>query len=119
MKLLSILPICLTVVACANSGADYQPILDGTQTVAYREDLAACQSLARNQSQFDRETLEGTILGAGTGAAIGELDDDASALGGAMMGAVAGGLAGSVNASERREAIVIECLRGRGHRVVG
>jgi hypothetical protein len=24
-----------------------------------------------------------------------------------------------VNASERREAIVVECLRGRGHRVVG
>jgi hypothetical protein len=32
---------------------------------------------------------------------------------------VAGGAAGAVNATERREAIVTQCLRGRGHRVVG
>lgn len=119
MKLLFIIPACLTVAACADSGADYQPILDGAPTAAYRADLVACQSLARNQRQFDRETLGATVLGAGAGAALGELDDDGDALGGAVAGALAGGAAGAVNASQRREAIVLECLRGRGHRVVG
>lgn len=119
MKFLMIIPACLTVAACADSGANYQPILDGTPTAAYRTDLAACQSLARNQNQFDQETLGATLMGAGAGAALGELDDDGDALGGAVAGALAGGVAGAVNASERREAIVLECLRGRGHRVVG
>lgn len=119
MKFLMIIPACLIVAACADSGANYQPILDGTPTAAYRTDLAACQSLARNQNQFDQETLGATLMGAGAGAALGELDDDGDALGGAVAGALAGGVAGAVNASERREAIVLECLRGRGHRVVG
>ncbi len=118
MKYLTTLPVLLTVAACADSGANYQPILDGTPTAAYRADLATCQSLARNQNQFDQEALKATVTGAGVGAAIGELDDD-NALGGAVAGALAVGSARAVNAGERREAIVVACLRGRGHRVVG
>lgn len=119
MKFLMIIPACLTVAACADSGANYTPILDGAPTAAYRSDLAACQALARNQNQFDQETLGATVLGAGAGAVLGEVDQDGDALGGAVVGALAGGAAGAVNASERREAIVVECLRGRGHRIVG
>jgi len=119
MKLLMTLPVFLTVAACADSGANYQPILDGTPNAAYQADLAACQSLARNQTQFDQETFGATVLGAGAGAALGKFDDDGDALGGAVAGALAGGAASAVNAGERREAIVVECLRGRGHRVVG
>jgi uncharacterized protein YcfJ len=106
------------VAACADSGANYQPILDGTPTAAYQADLTACQALARNQNQFDQETMAATVLGAGVGAALGEADSG-DALGGAVAGALAGGVSSAVDASERREAIVIECLRGRGHRVVG
>jgi len=89
------------MAACAESGANYQPILDGAPTPAYQADLTACQALARNQNQFDQETMAATVLGAGVGAALGEADS-----GDALGGAVAGALA-------------IECLRGRGHRVVG
>lgn len=106
------------VAACADSGANYQPILDGTPTAAYQADLTACQALARNQNQFDQETMAATVLGAGVGAALGEADGG-DALGGAVAGALAGGVSSAVDASERREAIVVECLRGRGHRVVG
>ncbi len=107
------------VAACADHGANYEPILDGAPTRAYRADLAACQTLARNQNQFDHETAGAAVLGAGVGAALGAADDDGDALGGAVVGALAGGMSGAVDAGERREAIVIECLRGRGHRVVG
>lgn len=119
MKFPMIIPACLTMAACADSGAKYQPVLDGAPTAAYRADLASCQSLARNQDQFDQKTLGATLLGAGAGAALGELDDDGDVLGGAVAGALAGGAAGAVNASQRREAIIVHCLRGRGHRVVG
>lgn len=119
MKSLLIFPAMLAVAACADSGANYQPILDGPATPAYRTDLAACQALARNQSQLDQETLGAAALGAGAGAVLSEVDDEADALGGAIVGALAGGAASAVNVSERREAIVVECLRGRGHRVAG
>lgn len=119
MKFLIVIPAVLAVAACADSGANYQPILDGQPTAAFQSDLAACQTLARNQKQFDQETVGAAVLGAGAGAVLGEVDDEGDALGGAIVGALAGGAAGAVNASERREAIVVECLRGRGHRVVG
>lgn len=119
MKYLIAISAALAVAACADSGANYQPILDGQPTAAFQSDLSACQGLARNQNQFDQETFGAAVLGAGAGAVLGEIDDEADALGGAIVGALAGGAAGAVSASERREAIVVECLRGRGHRVVG
>lgn len=117
------LPATLAAVAlltaCADTGANYTPILDGEPTAAFQSDLAACQALARNQKQFDHDTMAAALLGAGAGAVLGELDDDGDALGGAIAGAVAGGAASAVDASDRREDIVLNCLRGRGHRVVG
>ncbi len=106
-----------------NMGSGYQPILDGPASATYRADLAACQQLAADQSQFDQETLAAAALGAGAGALLGIADDSMSdeegAFGGAIVGAVVGGAAGWASATERREAIVVRCLQGRGHRVVG
>ena len=106
------------VAACADSGANYQPILDGAPTQTYQADLDACQALARNQTQFDEDTIAASVLGAGVGAVLGEVDSG-DPLEGAIAGALAGGVSGAVDASEKRQSIVIECLRGRGHRVVG
>ena len=117
ISLLTLLPAVLA--ACANSGANYTPILDGPQTAAFQGDLSACQSLARNQRQFDQESAGAVVLGAGAGAFRGAEADDGDAGSGAIAGGLAGGVAGAVNAIERREAIVVKCLRGRGHRVVG
>jgi uncharacterized protein YcfJ len=119
MKPLFTLPMIAFVAACANSGADYQPVLDGPRSVGFQSDLSACRTLAKRQSQFDRNTMASAALGAGTGAVLGELDNDGDALAGAVIGALAGGAAGAVEASERREGIVKECMRGRGHNVVG
>lgn len=119
MKTTPIIAAALAVLAaCADTGANYVPILDGAPSATYPADLAACQGLARSQSQFDHERLAATALGAGAGALLGEAESG-DALGGAVAGALAGGVASSVDVSQRREAIVVECLRGRGHRVVG
>lgn len=117
-KTLMIAAALPVLAACADSGANYQPILDGALSETYQADLAACQALARNQNQFDQERVAATVLGAGAGAILGEADSG-DALGGAVAGALAGSVASSVDVNERREAIVIECLQGRGHRVVG
>lgn len=119
MKPLFALPALALIAACGNSGANYRPILDGAPTAGFQADLAACQSLARSQKQLNREALGAAALGAGAGAVLGKADDDGTALGGAVAGALAGGVATAVNANEKRQAIVVECLRGRGHRVVG
>jgi uncharacterized protein YcfJ len=117
--ILSLLAASVLLAACAESGANYTPILDGAPSATFERDLGDCQNLARDQSQFDQETVAAAVLGAGAGAVLGELSDDADALGGAVAGAVAGGTASAVDATQRREDIVVECLRGRGHRVVG
>ena len=121
----TILPLCaggLMLAACADTGANYTPILDGAPTVSFSDDLAECQALARDQKQFDHETMAAATLGAGAGAVFGAMDGDmdpvGSAVGGAVAGALAGGVASAVDVTERREAIVVACLRGRGHRVV-
>lgn len=107
------------LAGCEGTGASYTPILDGAPSAAFSSDLAECQALARNQRQFDQETMAAAVLGAGVGAVLGTVDDDADAAGGAIAGALAGGTSVAVDVSERREGIVVECLRGRGHRVVG
>lgn len=106
------------LAACADQGAGYRPILDGVATAGFETDLAACQSLARNQIQFDQETMAAAGLGAGVGAVLGQAEGE-DALGGAVAGALAGGIAAAVEGAEARKSIVIACMKGRGHAVVG
>ncbi|GGL81750.1 hypothetical protein [Wenxinia marina] len=117
LSLTILLPLLLA--ACADGGSDYTPIVDGVSTAAFQSDLAACQALSRDQRAFDQETAAAAALGAGVGALLGAADDDATAASGAIAGALAGGVASAVDVSDQREAIVVECLRGRGHRVAG
>lgn len=120
MKHTLLLPLAVALLsACDDTGANYRPILDGAPTAAYERDLAACQTLARDQRQFDQEAVAAAVLGAGVGAVLGSFSDEADAAGGAIAGGLAGGASVAVDNSDRREAIVIQCLRGRGHRVVG
>ena len=107
------------IAACAESGANHTPVLDGPPKPGYAADLQSCRALAKNQKQFDQETAGAALLGAGAGALLGELDNDGDAVGGMIAGALAGGAAGAVNASERRKLTLLQCLKGRGHRVVG
>ncbi|WP_342077088.1 glycine zipper family protein [Yoonia sp. SS1-5] len=121
MKLFYILALCplIAIAGCADSGAAYTPILDGPPQPSFQSDLQACQGLARNQSQFDQETAAAAVLGGGVGALLGRFDDDTTVAEGLVGGVLAGGVAAAVDANDRREAIVMACLKGRGHRVVG
>lgn len=120
MKPIMIAPLCLTAMlgACAQMGTDVEPILDGPPTMQFQSDLSACRNLARSQSHLDHETLAAAAIGAGIGGVLGHIDDEGDALGGAMVGALAGTVAGVSDASDTREDVVLNCLRGRGHAVV-
>ena len=64
MKFYHFIPAIAIVSACASSGANYRPILDGAPSAQFNADLAECQALAQNQRQFDQETTGAAAIGA-------------------------------------------------------
>ena len=119
-------PITVVVVlgaflgGCAGSGSSYVPVVDGTQSHAFDRDLLACQQVAKQLKFNNGDVRSNAALGAGVGAVIGAVD---SGIEGAIVGAVLGGaLEGGGRAWEvrdERKGIVINCMAGRGHNIVG
>jgi len=105
----------LFTAACA----DYTPILDGPEGDTYQSDLAACQSLAANQEQFNQEALGAAVAGGLLGAAVADHDGSATAVEGLIGGALIAYVMAQIETVEEKEDIVIACMQGRGHRVVG
>lgn len=121
LKKLSIVPLFSLVVACTNTGASYQPVIDGPVGPNYSFDLAQCQQLAASQPVVNSGTAGKTAAGAGVGAATGLIVGDSSdaLLKGAAVGAVAGLASSAYENNAQREVIIRNCMRGRGYKVVG
>ncbi|MGB0506708.1 MAG: glycine zipper family protein [Pikeienuella sp.] len=118
----------LTLTACGQSGADYVPLVD-QKSPAFGDDLAACQSLAQRKEYFNDEVKSEAAKGAVVGGALtgliagidgGSVEDGIAGLliGGLIGGAVEGGAAAWDTSYERRD-IVVRCMQGRGHNVLG
>lgn len=107
------------LTACGQMGADVVPVLDGPAQAGYAQDLDQCRALARAQKHLDQDTMASAVIGAGIGAALGAVDESGSLEGGLAIGLLTGGAQGLSDAALKREAIVLDCLRGRGHNVVG
>jgi hypothetical protein len=118
---LSIVPALCLVAACANTGANYTPVIDGPVGPNYSNDLAQCQALAASGATVDGSTAGAAAAGAGLGAASSViLNDNSDDLGrAAAVGALAGVTSDVINKNANRETIVKNCMRGRGYRVVG
>ncbi|WP_420584509.1 glycine zipper family protein [Ruegeria sp.] len=116
-----ILPAILVVGACTNSGANYQPIVDGPVGPNYNADLAQCQALARQQGVVDGNTAGAAAIGAaGAAGTKAIIDDSASDLGrAAVAGALVGAGASAISNTQNQEVIVRNCMRNRGYAVVG
>lgn len=117
LTILSALPL-LAATACAEFGSDYQPILDGPVDAAFQSDLAGCQALARNQS-FNEDTVGAAVAGGVVGGVLGNHESSVTSAEGALAGAAFGLIGGLIDETEKRQSIVLECMKGRGHRVVG
>jgi len=108
--------------ACAGGGAAYVPILDRPSASA-DADLADCQALAEQRSYDNADTRTGALIGAGLGGLVGlsnsydgDFDDF---VGGALIGGALGGGSAALQTREERKHIVLSCMAGRGHRVLG
>lgn len=120
-RYLAAIPVIALVAACSNMGASYTPVIDGPVGPNYASDLAACQSLARQQGAVGGNTagaaLAGAAVGGGTAAIVnnkGSNARDAAAVG----ALVAGGASVASNVSHQ-QTIVRNCMRSRGYNVVG
>ncbi|MEO9779311.1 MAG: glycine zipper family protein [Sedimentitalea sp.] len=121
LSLLVTLPALFLATACANSGANYTPVIDGPKGPNYEADLAACQQLAASGGVVDGQVAGSTAAGAGIGAAStviwnGNSDNLGEA---AAVGAIAGLASGIARQNNSRENIVRNCMAGRGYRVLG
>jgi len=118
LGILSLSALGMLTTACAtNSGANYTPIVDGPYAPNFGPDLTACQALSKEQSLINGDTQNDMLIGAVLGGLLGSADGDA--VEGALVGAAAGGGSGAYESHKQRKDVVINCMRGRGHRIVG
>lgn len=120
-KTISAIPLVAVLAACATSGANYQPVVDGAVGPNYSNDLAACQALAAQQGAFDSNTgaaaATGAALAGGTTAVFNNKGTNARDA--ALIGAAAGVAGGALQQQQNKENIVKSCMRQRGYNVVG
>jgi hypothetical protein len=119
----SALPLVILIAACANSGANYVPIIDGPLGENYSNDLAQCQGIAASPPAVDGSTAGAAATGAGVAAASSAIFNGTGSgnnIGeAAAVGAIIGVTGNAIQKNQQREVIVRNCMRGRGYNVVG
>ncbi|MDE0590100.1 glycine zipper family protein [Halocynthiibacter sp. C4] len=120
-KLISAAPIILSIAACTNTGASYQPVIDGPVGPNYGADLAYCQNLAAQQGALSSDTAGKAAAGAGVAAASTAVfaNEGNNVRDAAILGAAAGVTAGALDQNSKKEAIIRNCMAQRGYKVVG
>mgnify|MGYP000433393994 CR=1 FL=1 len=118
-----LLSLGVTVVflnGCSNTGADYRPIVDGGDSAVYESDLSECAAVADQRGYLNGDVQNAALLGTGLGAIVGGLSDGwGGALVGGVIGAAGGAGAEAWDTQDERKQIVKNCMKGRGHNVVG
>ncbi|MGI9492264.1 MAG: glycine zipper family protein [Geminicoccaceae bacterium] len=84
-SILMISAISVSLGACSNTAARYQPIVDGPRDSRYLSDLDACQEMATQRSYVNCDVRSSALLGSGIGALLGS-----ESLGGALVGGLVG-----------------------------
>jgi outer membrane lipoprotein SlyB len=122
LLLSSMISATVMLSACANTGKSYVPIVDtkDLDQVAYDKDLKECQALSEQASSTGKTAAKGLGAGAVVGGLLGLVGggnstDIAQAAG---IGAVLGGVGGGAQGSGGQEAVIKNCLIGRGYRVL-
>jgi outer membrane lipoprotein SlyB len=108
----------LTTVLLAACGNRRMPIVDtkGIDMVQYRQDLFECQQYVEQvESKAAKGAVGGAIVGAAIGAVIG---NSHIAKKGAGVGAIKGAVGGGVRTQAEKNAVLRNCLKGRGYNVL-
>jgi hypothetical protein len=115
--------VCLSSLTACGVGSGYRPIVDG-KNANYESDLSACQGLGAQRGYMNDDSKIETGLSAGAGALGGAVigsnsgNAGAGALAGLGVGLIAGAIGSSMKDKEEQKSIVINCMRGRGHKVI-
>ena len=109
----------LLLAGCANTGANYRPIIDSKNVDLnrYEADLVECQRYAEQKGGAGEKAAIGAGAGAVLGgvlAAVGNGDKGSASRVGGVMGAVSGATSGDQN----QRNIIKRCLIGRGYKVL-
>lgn len=118
---LAALATAAVVAGCATTGSNYVPVVDGPVRASFNADLAACQNLAAQQGAVGGQAGEQAVAGAAVAAGGTALVNNrgTNVRDAAIIGAAAGLTGGALDQQRRKEAIIRNCMRSRGHNVVG
>ena len=132
-KSILLISILASLLGCASNpnavgagyGAGYTPVIDGPQDGTYWANLGECRNLAAQvQRNRESEVAGQAVAGALAGALVGGLlggkgyRNETSAYG-AKVGAIGGGGQALGNAAQGGKQVIINCMIGRGYRVLG
>ncbi|MDP6435666.1 MAG: glycine zipper family protein [Gammaproteobacteria bacterium] len=108
----------LALLLIAGCSSAPQPIIDtkGVDMTVYQQDLAECQQYAL-QVDTSSGVTKGAAVGAAVGGALGAVSGG-SGKRGAASGAIVGATKSGGRAANEKQAVVKNCLRGRGYRVL-
>lgn len=126
MKKFDIAFLVLTLlfqVGCANTGANYRPMIDtrggSVSASGYEADLRDCQQYAAQVGGAADRAAAGAVVGALFGAvlaaAAGSRYDRVAT---ARAGAVTGAAGGAAQGEQDQRSIIRRCLAGRGYSVL-
>ncbi|MAC78290.1 MAG: glycine zipper family protein [Rhodobacteraceae bacterium] len=115
------IPALCLASACANTGSNYQPVVDGAVGPNYSADLASCQQLAASQGVVGSNTGQNVAVTAGAAAAGTALVNNRgnNVRDAAAVGAIAGLAGSALQQQQAKEQIIRNCMRGRGYNIVG
>lgn len=126
----------IVLSGCATGGAAYVPVIDGPKDQIYAQDLTDCQGLAETREYVNGDTKTAALTGAAVGGLIAVSNNNGhsrrysrshkrgnsdleSFAAGAIIGALFGGGKRALQTRSERKYIVLDCMAGRGHRVLG
>lgn len=111
-----LLPMLLLLGGCA-----HDPIVDmqGVNRQQYQQDLMECKQYAA-QVNTAGEAATHAAVGAAIGGVLGAIvGDHRTAEKASGVGAVSGATRGTQRAERRKQRVLINCLKGRGYKVLG
>ena len=116
-RITSALVAASLITGCASMGEQYLPLVDRPGP-DYANDLRECQRYAEGEANGAQAGAGGAILGAlftlAVSAALGAGTDSETAI----AGAIGGGLGGFTGAQQNQRQVIVNCLAGRGYRVL-
>jgi len=121
LVLVVVLVNILAVSGCASNRQSQGDVIVDTKYVdmqVYYQDLHECRNYAA-QVNTEGKVVSGAVTGAVVGGAVGAIAGNSdTAKRAAGVGGVLGAVKGSGRASQEKQRVLKNCMRGRGYRVL-